>query len=91
MPTQFLYSTVLEFFTWNSKKQLPVWFTDSEVFFKEAALKHFAILTSVFNKFSGLQVNTGFFLEYCKIFKSNYFEEHLRTAASEARVNQKWN
>ena len=25
------------------------------------------------------------------IFKSNYFEEHLRTAASEFRINQKWN
>ena len=38
MPTQFLYSTVLELLTWNSKKQLPMWFTDSEVFFKKLFL-----------------------------------------------------
>ena len=25
----------------------------------------------------------------CFIFKNNYFEEHLQTAASEARINQK--
>ena len=41
---------------------LPMWFTDSELFFKKAVLKHFAILTSAFNKFSGFQVNTGVFL-----------------------------
>ena len=91
MPTQFLYSTVLQFFAWNSKKQLPMWFTDSEVFFKKAVLKHFTILTSVFNKFSDLQVNKVFSCDFCKVFKSNYFEEHLRMAASEARINQKWN
>ena len=32
-----------------------------------------------------------FSYEYCKIFKSNYFEEYLRTAASEAIINKKWN
>ena len=32
-----------------------------------------------------------FSYEYCKIFKSNYFEEHLQTAASEAIINKKWN
>ena len=38
----------------KSQKQLWMRYTDSEVFFKQAVLKHFAILTSVFNKFSGL-------------------------------------
>ena len=66
-----------------------MWFTDSEVFFRKAILKHFAILTSVFNKFAGLQVNTGIFLWIFQNVKSNYFEEHLRTAAFEARRNQK--
>ena len=28
--------------------------------------------------------NTGVFCEYCQIFKNNYFEEHLWTAASES-------
>ena len=32
-----------------------------------------------------------FSCEYCKIFKNNYFEEHPRTAASEVRINPKWN
>ena len=35
--------------------------------------------------------NTFVFLLYCEIFKNNYFEEHLRTAASKVRINQKWN
>ena len=63
----------------------------AEVFFKKAVLKHFAILTNVFNQFSDLQVNTSVFLWILQIFKSNYFEEHLRTAASEVRINQAWN
>ena len=33
----------------KSQKQLWMWYTDSEVFFKQAVLKHFAILTSVFS------------------------------------------
>ena len=32
-----------------------------------------------------------FSCEHCKIFKNNYFEEHPRTAASEVRINPKWN
>ena len=40
-----------------------------------------------FQAFRSTQV---FSYEYCKIFKSNYFEEHLRKAASEARINQRW-
>ena len=32
-----------------------MWFSDSEVFFKKAVLKHLAILTSAFRKISGLQ------------------------------------
>ena len=66
-----------------------MWLTDWKLFFKKAVLKYFAILTGVFNKFLGFQANTVFSCEYCKIFKSNYFEEHLQTAASEARINQK--
>ena len=26
--------------------------------------------------------------EYCEIFKNTYFEEHMRTAASECRIQQ---
>ena len=37
-----------------------MWFTDSEVFFKKPVLKHFAILASVFNNFSGLQAGSFF-------------------------------
>ena len=66
-----------------------MWFTDSDVFFKKAVLKHLAILTSVFHKFSDLQVNTCFPVNIAKIFKSNYFEKHLQRAAPEARINQK--
>ena len=29
-----------------------------------------------------------FSFEYCKIFKNTYFEEHLRTAASEFRIEK---
>ena len=42
-------------------------------------------LESVFNKVVPTQV---FSSEYCKIFKNTYFEEHLRTAASECRLQQ---
>ena len=37
-----------------------MWFTDSEVFFKKPVLKHFAILASVFNNFSGVQAGSFF-------------------------------
>ena len=39
----------------------------------------------VYNKVLPTQV---FSCEYCKIFKNTYFEEHLRTAASECRLQQ---
>ena len=32
-----------------------------------------------------------FSFEYCKIFKNTYFEEHLRTAASEFRIENPLN
>ena len=34
-----------------------------------------------------------FSCKYCKIFKKNYFEEHLRTAGSEFKIykSEKWN
>ena len=51
-----------------------MWVTDSEVFFKKAVLKQFAILTSAFKKFSDLQVNPGVFLWILQNFKSNYFK-----------------
>ena len=40
------------------------------VFIKKTVLKNFAIFTC----------------EYCKIFKTTYFEEHLQTAASETKT-----
>ena len=39
----------------------------------------------LYNKVLPTQVFSG---EYCKIFKNTYFEEHLRTAASECRLQQ---
>ena len=42
------------------------------------------MLDSLFNKVSGLTQMLS--SKYCKIFKNNYFEEHLRTTAS---VNHK--
>ena len=42
------------------------------------------MLDSLFNKVSGLTHMLS--SKYCKIFKNNYFEEHLRTTAS---VNHK--
>ena len=53
---------------------------------KKFILKNSAIFTGkhFFNKDEGLQTPTQvLFSEYCKIFKSTYLEEHLRTAASE--------
>ena len=32
-----------------------------------------------------------FSCEYCEIFKNNYLEESPEIAASEVRINQKWN
>ena len=46
------------------------------------------VLLIIFQAFRSAQV---FSCEYCKFFKSNYFEEHPRTAASEIRINQKCN
>ena len=53
---------------------------------KKSVLKKFAIfigrkpeLESVFSKVVPTQM---FSCEYCEIFKSTYFEEHLQTAAS---------
>ena len=46
------------------------------------------MLKSLFNKVAGFHVcekvalTQMFSCEYCKIFKSNYFEEHPRTSAS---------
>ena len=47
------------------------------------------MLESPFNKIAGSQLylketpTKVFSCDYCEVFKSNYFEEHLRTAASE--------
>ena len=49
------------------------------------------VLESVFNKVAGLETatllkrhsNTDFSSEVCKIFRSTYFKEHLRTTAPE--------
>ena len=70
------------------------------MFYKKGALKNFVIFTEktpvlgFFNKDAGLQAlpkrdsNTGVFpREYCEIFKSNYFEEHLRMTASVLTVS----
>ena len=43
------------------------------------------VLESLFNKVVPTQV---FPRKYCKFFKDTYFEEHLRTAASECRPQQ---
>ena len=59
---------------------------------KKVVLKNFAIfigkkpeLESLFNKVVPKQV---FSCENSKIFKNSYFEEHLRTAVSECRLQQ---
>ena len=38
------------------------------------------MLESLFTKVAGLRTTYMFFCEYCEIFKSTYFEEHLQTA-----------
>ena len=48
-------------------------------------------LKKLFLNFQIFRSTQVFSCEYCNIFKSNYFEEHLPTSASEARTNQKWN
>ena len=69
------------------------------MFFEKAFFKNFAIFTGKHLCWSLLKSlcleafraarllkrdsKTGVFLEYSKIFKSNYFEEHQRTTASE--------
>ena len=64
----------------NKLKQTP------KVFYKKAILKIFSIFTGkdlcgslFFNKETPTQV---FLCEYYKIFKNNYFEKPLQTAAS---------
>ena len=69
------------------------------MFYKKAILKTFAIITgkylcwSVFlKKLQALRPTTllnktptqVFYCDYCETFKNTYFEEHLRTAASES-------
>ena len=49
-----------------------------EVFYKKTVVKKLAIFTE-----KNLCLESLFNSEYCEIFKSSYFEEHLRTAASE--------
>ena len=50
----------------------------SEVFYKKAVFKKIAIFTE-----KTPMLECPFNSEYCEIFKSTYFEEHLRTAAPE--------
>ena len=49
-----------------------------EVFYKKTVVKKLAIFTE-----QNLCLESLFNSEYCEIFKSSYFEEHLRTAPSE--------
>ena len=46
------------------------------------------VLESLFNKVAGLK---AFFCEYCEIFKNNYSEDHLPTAASGCKISQNLN
>ena len=48
-----------------------------EVLYKKAVAKKLAVFTE------NTSIGVHFNLEYCEIFKSSYFEEHLQTAASE--------
>ena len=49
------------------------------MFYKKDVLKNFAKFTRKHLRQSLVQV---FYCEFCEIFKSNYFEEHLSTTAS---------
>ena len=53
-------------------------FKSPEVFYKKAVVKNLAIFTEKQPLLESL-----FNSEYCEVFKSTYFEEHLRTAVSE--------
>ena len=43
------------------------------------------VLGHLFNEVVPTQVNI---CKYCQVFENNYFEEHMRTAASEYRLPQ---
>ena len=53
-----------------------------EVFYKKAVLKYFTIFTGLLLHETPV-LESLFNSEYCKIFQSTYFEEHLQTADSE--------
>ena len=71
----------------------------SQMFFKKGVLKNFTIFAgnylcwSLFKKVYYKETPTKvFYCEYCEIFKSTYFEEHLRAAASGGlRLNKRKN
>ena len=53
-----------------------------EVFYKKVVLKNFAIFTREQLCWSPETLTQEFSYEYCEDFKNNYFEEHLKTAAT---------
>ena len=53
----------------------------TEEVFEKAVHKSFAIFSG--NTCVGARLKSVFNSEHCEIFYSTYFEEHLRTAASE--------